>query len=809
MRFQGTALVKRFKGDREAAQQYLPVARTLLGRMLAYLGPGVSGSRRWVLPNGVVIRTLMAGDVPMVEIDVTPLSPIEILGDLKYPLVKGILFHPSSDLHPQGIEIPAVDQQPAKYHPEVVINPSQEENTIWFHEADANFGNAEGRMRYYKWPRNVPALIEEAPPTYQRLLHGNNYWVSADESEVLSWQCTNTITFSAHGGPLQSSYFGFPAAARVVPSISLQGSGVPAIFYRGHAMPIDAGILAEVVVPEVSNGLRFNYVTSAAFVAHQDGSSSKQIVFTLASVSGQSSVVGGGDYLGCEALFVGRVVFRDGVPRIEHQVEIARFSYVNPTSDQVDHLTDFGGSAGGNYGMGVSAVNRGQLYWSPDGRRAVGTRCVDGFLRKVTVTVIAGESGEVGVISIGGHVGSVTRSAITSFSRASDYALLSEEWDSTTTFTLHLPIYWSGQESTISLTSQKQRSRTFENGPVPYPLPTEAEGFTTGDHFGTTTQQTNSYSSVLESLVVGEITVVENHIVRDSVGESRVIDVVLNYEIGFPSAGLQEIIPRPPEGATFENEFFLDGLSGGVYPRSIVTVCDPTQRTIVVDECFGNRSEVVTVGPEPPSGCGADFVGASIQVSHNFNFRTDAWLGGHSASREIPLSHSYLIESTCYRYKIGDGGGIHDYPDEAVGGGAAPPSPVPPPVIESFQGGIRADWFHSWLARRNFSLNTELGPGGSPEWLQGADYPETIGFLPFFPQSGFSNAVLQPHAHHKGHAALHYKCCLYGLQPSDPFLIHAIEQLSDEVLVVDTLGLLEGAINFPGVSKGILDLGVL
>lgn len=61
---------KRLKGDPDIVQSYVGVARTLLGRMKAYLGAGVSGAKQWVLDNGVVIRTRVAGALDIVEIDV-------------------------------------------------------------------------------------------------------------------------------------------------------------------------------------------------------------------------------------------------------------------------------------------------------------------------------------------------------------------------------------------------------------------------------------------------------------------------------------------------------------------------------------------------------------------------------------------------------------------------------------------------------------------------------------------------------------------------------------------------------------------
>jgi hypothetical protein len=59
------------KGDQQRAQQYVGMARTLLGRMKSYLG-GSDGAKTWALGNGVTIRTLVAGDVTKVTIDAPP-----------------------------------------------------------------------------------------------------------------------------------------------------------------------------------------------------------------------------------------------------------------------------------------------------------------------------------------------------------------------------------------------------------------------------------------------------------------------------------------------------------------------------------------------------------------------------------------------------------------------------------------------------------------------------------------------------------------------------------------------------------------
>src|SRR3546814_5727272 len=55
-------------GDKQRAQQYVSIARTMLGRMKAYLGEGVDGVKTWTLGNGVSIRTLTAGGVDKVTI---------------------------------------------------------------------------------------------------------------------------------------------------------------------------------------------------------------------------------------------------------------------------------------------------------------------------------------------------------------------------------------------------------------------------------------------------------------------------------------------------------------------------------------------------------------------------------------------------------------------------------------------------------------------------------------------------------------------------------------------------------------------
>src|SRR3546814_17843274 len=43
-------------GDKQRAQQYVSIARTMLGRMKAYLGEGVDGVKTWTLDHGVSTR---------------------------------------------------------------------------------------------------------------------------------------------------------------------------------------------------------------------------------------------------------------------------------------------------------------------------------------------------------------------------------------------------------------------------------------------------------------------------------------------------------------------------------------------------------------------------------------------------------------------------------------------------------------------------------------------------------------------------------------------------------------------------------
>lgn len=86
-------LYKRLGGsDRAKAAGYINVARTLLGRMKAYLGAGVSGSKQWVLRDGTKIVTSVMGTIERVSI-VAAAGGCKPLPD---PLL-GIMFIPSTD----------------------------------------------------------------------------------------------------------------------------------------------------------------------------------------------------------------------------------------------------------------------------------------------------------------------------------------------------------------------------------------------------------------------------------------------------------------------------------------------------------------------------------------------------------------------------------------------------------------------------------------------------------------------------------------------------------------------------------------
>jgi hypothetical protein len=96
------ALFKRYVGDRGRGQQYLGQARVLLSRMVAFLG-GQDGAKTWQLADGTKIRTVAAGGVGIVTIDVTETKVEAECTPLQKKALTGFAFRPATDDLPLGI----------------------------------------------------------------------------------------------------------------------------------------------------------------------------------------------------------------------------------------------------------------------------------------------------------------------------------------------------------------------------------------------------------------------------------------------------------------------------------------------------------------------------------------------------------------------------------------------------------------------------------------------------------------------------------------------------------------------------------
>ncbi|ULQ47396.1 hypothetical protein JN531_003725 [Flagellatimonas centrodinii] len=828
MRFQGSALVKRYKGDREAAQQYLPVARTLLGRMLAYLGPGISGARRWVLPNGVVIRTLMAGNVPMVEIDVTPVAPVVVAGSLVFPLVQGICFRPSSLSHPDGIAFPAPSPfDPLVQHSEVVIDelPGQERIT-WFHNKASNLGNfMDPGIEYYKWPKRVAGAESNLPDVHDRLLHGGNYWFSRDRKEVLSWESTGSIKFLNFDGYPQSDYeFSGPErAVRGLPLLSPRDLGLGvAIFYRGHVVRMPQSLLDEIVIPAADgDGVDrpWSMVTSAAFIEGEDEKPTRNMVFTLMARSG--FVLEGQNLKYVEGLFVGRMGFRkDGVPELKGVRRLATQDYDNLITNDVDWQTEvldsgYLGGIGGNFSPGVAAVNTSQVFWNFRGDRAVGTRCVEGYLRRVSVTVSVGESisETTGAIVIGADAGSYSVERTYQRRVGPGYAQSLITSSSTESMSLRFALMNGDEEVDLEILTEYSISGSDEREAAPFPVPDRSVPGNpdVGERFGSIFYlNTESEEQFSESLrYAGSVVASYSHAESSTRQLPRRAVVGDESGFGFPLAFVYQGPFGVDDGFTEITRSKIPELP--LKHIFMVTVVDPANDVVIVEETAADISRTVDFTPIGADTTFEYFFGAGYprERSRSENgtvakqHQSTATISGQPHVQTVDLGTEVLdSDLTQTGALIID---TDQYPSELVGGGPAPPEDFLESFPESASGNIRADFLMSWLSGRPVSLTSESGvPGDFPI---GPPFPRRIGMSPVFNQANRTTG--QQYAIRGEHTFLHYKCGLYGFNPTNQFVIPLIEQMRDQVLVVDTLGLLGDVILFPGDNKGAVDVGIL
>lgn len=822
MRFQGSALVKRYKGDREAAQQYLPVARTLLGRMLSYLGPGISGARRWVLPNGVVIRTLMAGNVPMVEIDVTPVAPIMVAGRPIFPLVQGICFRPSSLLHQQGIVLERPFPELPAEHQEVVIDDLPEQERItWFHNKASNLGNfMDPGIRYYKWPKRVAGVESNLPDVHDRLLHGGNYWFSRDRKEVLSWESTGSIKFLNFSGYPQSDYgIETPASELAVRGLSLLsprdlGYGA-AIFYRGHLVRMPQSLLDEVVIPAAEgDGIDrpWSMVTSAAFIEDEDGKSTRNMVFTLMARSG--FVLEGQNLKYVEGLFVGRLGFRtDGVPELKGVRLLHTEHYDNLITDEVDWQVEVNnpgilGGIGGNFSPGVLAVNSAQLFWNHRGDQAVGTRCVGGYLYRVDVSLSIGEAlaDYSGVIAVGEDSGSYSVSRTFVHRVGPGYGESSITSSSAESMILRFWMMQGDDPIAFVLETEYESTGSDDRDPAPFPVPDpDVPGNpSVGDSFGPvfflTTTSSVSYS---ESARLGDGVIAEYSYSNASSRQFPRRSVIDDRGVPFPNAAIV-LAPLGVDDGFATNR--VDKIPELPYPMiHTVTAVDPSADVVIVEKTFAQINTNVThvtldtwdfFFPGHPEVRERVETG-TIDKRHESRARVQ----GIEYQKLVNLGVEVVDQTT-----IQDGGFIIDdqYPGELIGGGPAPPESFTESFPESASGNIRADFLLAWLRGWSVSLNNETGADGFPI---GPPFPRRIGLSPVFNQANRTTG--QQYATRGDHVFLHYKCGLYGFNATNEFVIPLIEQMRDQVLVVDTLGLLGDVILFPGDNKGAVDVGIL
>lgn len=127
MRETGPVFVK-LSGDRERAQSYLGLARTLLGRLKSRLA-GASGAKTWTLRDGTVIRTTVAGNIDLIRVDSPPVTAGEPCPLVPMPPFHGIVVMPRSGDYPTGFGS----------SPIVVVKPKFDPTTELFEEYQRYF----------------------------------------------------------------------------------------------------------------------------------------------------------------------------------------------------------------------------------------------------------------------------------------------------------------------------------------------------------------------------------------------------------------------------------------------------------------------------------------------------------------------------------------------------------------------------------------------------------------------------------------------------------------------------------------------
>ncbi len=106
MRYEGE-IVWRFKGDRPLAQQYRQLGRLLLGELLSTLSPGVETLGKEYRRGGLRVHVqIVAGSLPIVEIDVSGLEGEQVLRGVQLWIPEGFVIYPASDTSPNGWGLP-------------------------------------------------------------------------------------------------------------------------------------------------------------------------------------------------------------------------------------------------------------------------------------------------------------------------------------------------------------------------------------------------------------------------------------------------------------------------------------------------------------------------------------------------------------------------------------------------------------------------------------------------------------------------------------------------------------------------------
>lgn len=189
-------LHKRLGGsDKAKAAGYINVARTLLGRMKAYLGAGVSGSKQWVLRDGTKIVTSVMGTIERVSIVTAGLC-----NPLAEMFLSGFVCRPAYQEAYVGLNDGETDPDLASPNPNVLITPELDPDTdqpsdkvpVWFYSGpyvpEEPLSGFPEEVNIGKYGTRVLDTCGKVGKWMEDFSVGNIDWQSRDGLLKLSWR---------------------------------------------------------------------------------------------------------------------------------------------------------------------------------------------------------------------------------------------------------------------------------------------------------------------------------------------------------------------------------------------------------------------------------------------------------------------------------------------------------------------------------------------------------------------------------------------------------------------------------------------